>query len=248
MIVSWSNSLMPFEFAAAYDQLNAADDDYRYYAALAARLDAGRVVDLGCGTGSLGVLLATVGCEVVGVDPDQDMLDVARSRPGGERVTWRQGYADALDSDWADLAVMSGHVAQVFVDDAEWRDVLAELRRGLRAGGGLAFETRNPTARGWERWTRRQTSRVVAGGEGEHEFWHELVSVDLPQVTYATYVRDLRTGEQSGDEETLTFRDEATLRADLQRAGFEVEHIHGDWDQSPVTSTSPELIVVATRA
>ena len=152
-----------------------------------------------------------------------------------------------LESGWADLAVMSGHVAQVFVEDVEWTAALTHLRRGLRAGGTLAFETRNPAARGWERWTRDKTLRVTSGDDGDHEFWHETVAVDLPRVTYATYVRGLGTGEESTDEETLAFREEATVRADLEAWGFVVEQIRGDWDGRPVTDASPELIVVATR-
>ncbi|MCM4082515.1 hypothetical protein [Paractinoplanes hotanensis] len=41
------------DFAAAYDELNPADNDHRFYAALAARLGATSVLDLGRGTGTL---------------------------------------------------------------------------------------------------------------------------------------------------------------------------------------------------
>jgi hypothetical protein len=43
------------------------------------------------------------------------------------------------------------------------------------------------------------------------------------------------------------FRDERTLRASLERAGFKVSHVYGDWDQSPAAIASPELIVVARK-
>jgi hypothetical protein len=37
-----------FDFQSAYDELNPADDDYWFYAALAASVGVSRAVDLGC--------------------------------------------------------------------------------------------------------------------------------------------------------------------------------------------------------
>jgi 2-polyprenyl-3-methyl-5-hydroxy-6-metoxy-1,4-benzoquinol methylase len=54
------------------------------------------VVDIGCGTGSLVVRLAGLGLRAVGVDPAAASLDVARAKPGAERVTWVDGDATAV--------------------------------------------------------------------------------------------------------------------------------------------------------
>ncbi|WP_404370460.1 methyltransferase domain-containing protein [Kytococcus sedentarius] len=71
---------MSFDFAASYEALNPADDDYRFYAHLAQQLGATRVLDLGCGTGVLARMLTAQGCVVTGIDPDESMLQVARSK------------------------------------------------------------------------------------------------------------------------------------------------------------------------
>jgi hypothetical protein len=63
-----------FDFRAAYDELNPADDDYRFHAALAAAAGASRTVDLGCGTGTLARMLASGAASVTGIDPDPEML------------------------------------------------------------------------------------------------------------------------------------------------------------------------------
>jgi hypothetical protein len=42
------------------------------------------------------------------------MVARARRRPGGERVRWIVGGADGLGAPGADLAIMTGHVAQFF--------------------------------------------------------------------------------------------------------------------------------------
>jgi SAM-dependent methyltransferase len=239
---------MGFDFQAAYDQLNAGDDDYRFYAGLADRLDAGRVADIGCGTGVLATVLAQAGRHVVGIDPDPEMLRVARQRPGGGLVDWRLGTASDMDSESADLAVMSGHVSQVFLSAAQWHQTLQAIYRGLRPAGVIAFEMRNPGARAWERWHREQTLRTVETSEGPVEFWHETTDVDLPLVTYDTISRNRSTGDTRSSSDTLAFRDESALRADVRRAGFTVISLYGDWDASPVTTASPELILVAAKA
>jgi SAM-dependent methyltransferase len=236
-----------FDFQAAYGELNPADDDYRFYAALAAAAGASRAVDLGCGTGTLARMLASGAASVTGVDPDPEMLRVARSGDPEGRVDWRLGYSDVLESGSADFAVMSGHVAQVFVEDGAWLAALRDLHRALVPGGLLAFESRNPAARKWEEWTRALTLRTVGTPEGAVEFWHETAVVGLPRVSYDTLTRNLRTGEATASRDVLAFRDEQALRKSLEHAGFEVRHVYGDWDRAAPAATSPELIVIARK-
>jgi SAM-dependent methyltransferase len=236
-----------FDFQAAYDELNSADDDYRFYASLAQELGASRVLDLGCGTGVLARLLARNGHAVVGIDPDPDMLRVARDQAGADQVDWRLGYSDSADTGGADLAVMTGHVAQVFVEDSSWRTALTNLHRALAPAGVLAFETRNPAARGWEAWTREATMRTVVADEGSVEFWHETAEVNLPRIAYDTFTRNLSTGEETRTRNLLAFRDREALKASLRDTGFEVTEEIGDWSRAPVTETSPEVVVTARR-
>lgn len=236
---------MSFDFQAAYDELNPADDDYQFYAALAASAGAARAADLGCGTGTLARMLADGGARVTGADPDPAMLRVARAADPGGRIDWRLGSSDVLDPGSADFAVMSGHVAQVFTDDGSWRRVLRGLRRALVPGGLLAFESRNPGARAWETWTRELTLRTVGTPAGPVEFWHQTTGVALPRISYDTLTRSQRTGETTVSGGVLAFRGEQVLRASLGQAGFAVEHVYGDWDRTPPGPASPELIVVA---
>jgi len=236
-----------FDFHAAYDGLNAADDDYRFYAALANERDARRILDLGCGTGVLACLLARNGHEVVGVDPDPEMLRVARSKPGAQVVDFRLGHVDIVAAGSADLAVMTGHVAQVFLEEQSWRTTLRQLHRVLAPAGTLAFETRNPIARAWKAWTREATLRTVLTDDGPVEVWHETMDVVLPRVAYDTCTRNLSTGKETRTRNVLAFRERETLDASLREAGFEVTAEFGDWSRTPVIAASPEIIVVARR-
>jgi SAM-dependent methyltransferase len=182
----WFSARVGFDFQAAYDELNPADRDFRFYAALAAAAGASSAVDLGCGTGTLALLLAAGGAGVTGVDPDPEMLRVARSKDPAGRIDWRLGYSDVIDPGSAAFAVMSGHVAQAFAGDGAWLAALRDLHAALVPGGLLAFESRNPGARAWEAWTRELTLRTVETPGGAVQFWHETAAIDLPLVSYDT--------------------------------------------------------------
>ena len=100
--------------AAHYDADNGERPDFAFYLRLAAKLGSQRVIDIGCGTGRLASRLAATGVEVIGLDPQPTMLALARQQPNAPAVRWLEGTADTLPADWADLVLMTGHVAQYF--------------------------------------------------------------------------------------------------------------------------------------
>jgi hypothetical protein len=79
---------------------------------------------------------------------------------------------------------MTGHVAQFFVEDESWHSVLMAIRRALRPGGHIAFESRNPLVQPWSdekiedhvdwpsRTSRRRVDDPVAG---RVEWWTEIL-------------------------------------------------------------------------
>ena len=192
-------------------------------------------------------MLASHAASVVGVDPDPEMLRVARAKDPEGHIDWRLGYSDVIEPRSAEFAVMSGHVVQVFVEDDAWLAALRDLHRALVPGGLLAFESRNPGAKKWDAWTRELTLRTVETPEGAVEFWHETAAVDMPRVSYDTLTRNLRTGEAVTNRDVLAFRDERALRASLEHVGFKIDHVYGDWDRTPPAIGSPELIMIARK-
>ena len=75
------------------------------------------------------------------------MLALARRGHCGDQVQWIEGDALRLGEVGADLAIMTGHVAQIIRDDEVWSATLAAIRKALGPGGRVAFESRNPLAR-----------------------------------------------------------------------------------------------------
>ncbi|MDR5854036.1 class I SAM-dependent methyltransferase [Caballeronia sp. LZ062] len=234
---------------ALYDTLNPAGPDTAFYVALAE--SAVHVIDLGCGTGLLACELAERGYRVTGVDPSPQMLKVARGRPFGDRVTWIEGDSSALPFvGAADLLVMTGHVAQVFLDDASLLAALGAARRALRPGGRIAFESRNPAARAWENWTPERSLRRVQSADGRAvDVWQERHASPDPlatgRVAFTTHARFDGEAETLRAESELRFRSRDELTLLLNRAGFAQIDWYGDWNRAPVNETSRELIAVA---
>lgn len=147
--------------AAVYDAFDGRREDLAAYLAIADELGAEVVLDVGCGTGSLAVLLARTGRTVVGVDPAAASLAVAAGKDPAGRVTWVHGDATAAPAADADLALMTGNVAQVFLTDEEWARALAAVRAALRPAGHLVFETRRPAQQAWREWLADDAHAVL---------------------------------------------------------------------------------------
>ncbi len=185
-------------------------------------LGARSVLDVGCGTGVLALLLADDGLEVTGVDPARASLDLARAKPGAGRVTWLDGDATTLPPMAVDVATMTANVAQVFVDDADWEATLRGVAAALRPGGHLVFETRVPERRAWEGWTAERTHQVAdVPGVGRVETWTQVGAVEPGLVTFRSTTR-FPDGEERHSDSTLRFRDRDELRRSLAAAGLEV--------------------------
>src|SRR5690349_14260711 len=97
--------------------------------------DAERVLDVGCGTGSLvqGILERTRGTRVVGIDPAEAFVDYARARFAHSRASFDRG--SALKLPYLDASFDRSLSLLVFQFLQQPGVAASEMRRVTRAGG-----------------------------------------------------------------------------------------------------------------
>ncbi|MFF1837711.1 class I SAM-dependent methyltransferase [Streptomyces sp. NPDC058231] len=229
--------------AAIYDPLDPDRSDLDAYVRMAEEFGARRVLDIGCGTGVFALLLADRGLEVVGLDPAKASVDVARGKPGGDRVRWIHGDATALPPLRVDLATMTANVAQAIAAPKDWQETLRGAYRALRPGGRLVFETRDPAVRAWEKWNRKDSYHVTEiPGVGAVESWFQVTEVDGPLVTFrGTYVF-AADGQVLTSDSTLRFRELREIEAELTAQGYVVDEVRDAPDRP-----GREFVLLARR-
>jgi len=195
-----------------YDHLDGERRDLCHYLAIARELGAESILDIGCGTGSFACLLSQQGFEVTGLEPARASLDIARRKPFAERVNWINGDMSTISDVSADLAFMTGNVAQVFLTDESWLATLSQIRKVLNEKGHLVFEVRDPSQKVWLCWNRENTYQKLDIPEiGEVESWCEVTEVAQQLVSFRwTYVF-ASDGKVIASDSTLRFREKAEI-------------------------------------
>lgn len=182
------------EFFAGYERLRTEDAGLN--SAIEAPAIAGllpdvsglRVVDLGCGFGTACLDYARAGASsVVGVDPSERMLEIAR-RIEDPVVTFIQGYAEDVEFPAGSVDVVVSSLAMHYVADLS--AVFARVRVWLAPTGVLVFSMEHPvitaspdgqTDEGWLlrdyfRRGRRDTSWFVDGVVKYHRTVGDVVT------------------------------------------------------------------------
>ncbi|WP_327358743.1 class I SAM-dependent methyltransferase [Streptomyces sp. NBC_01304] len=141
MVVGWEWDETLFEGSAGYYRRGRTPYAPGLADVLAEALELdgqGRLLDVGCGPGTVALLLADEFREIVGVDPDPGMIaearrDAARQGVGG-KARWVRARAEELPADLGTFTVAT------FAQSFHWMDrdpVAATVRGMLRPGGAL---------------------------------------------------------------------------------------------------------------
>lgn len=152
------------------------------------------ILDVGCGTGSLAVLLHRVEprARIVGIDPDPDVLAVARSKAADSDVQWRVGMGDALVESVGAESV-TGVVSSLVLHQCPVpmkRAVLRSMFAALRSEGRLVIADygRQRT------WLMRLAFRIVQLADGRADTQPNADGI-VPNLISEAGFRDVREAE-----------------------------------------------------
>ncbi|WP_333615301.1 class I SAM-dependent methyltransferase [Glutamicibacter sp.] len=212
--------------ARLYDPLDPDRSDLETYTQLITALDAHKILDVGCGTGTFACTMAAAGFEVTGVDPADASLAVARKKPAAARVHWVHGTVHDLPTADFDAAVMTANVAMVFTDDAQWQNTLQRIALALKPEGTLIFEARRPELRAWERWTEQLTRETtMVAGQGAVTTWVQVLGYANELLRFRETFR-FEDGTELISESTLRYRSREHIEATLNAAGFDIRGVY----------------------
>lgn len=181
-------------------------------------LEGCRVLDAGCGTGTLAISMAVQGHRVTAVDLSEPLLAVAREKDSTASVRWVRGDITDLDVGGPfDLITCVADVLNHLETPDEWERAFRSFAAHLRPGGWLLFDvmtclglegldtyTAQDRALGvlilgiiWEPSERRSTLKMTSFVPSDRPGYYERASgtiTEWGQPVPAIYERLARAG------------------------------------------------------
>jgi SAM-dependent methyltransferase len=244
------------DYAAFYDWENARTvqrRDVRFWERLALAAE-GPVLELGCGTGRISVPLARSGATLVGIDRSEPML--ARAR----RKLRRGHYAGSASLVLGDirnlpfrarrfpLAMAPYGILQSLTREPDLRATLESVARVLPKGGRFGIDL-VPDLPRWSEYTSRKTldgrmgdTRISLVESVRQDRARRLTIFDQRYVTS-------RRGRRRIHRFSLTFRTLTVpqMARRLERAGFRVDAVLGDYQGGPWDDRADVWVILASR-
>jgi SAM-dependent methyltransferase len=237
-----------------------ADVDFYLHLARSAK---GRILELGCGTGRILIPTAAAGCEIVGLDFSKAMLagcrEKLRKQPKGVRRRVRLVRGNMASFDLKEVFALITTPFRSFQHLLSVEDQLSCLRcanRHLKKGGRLVLDVFHVNPR------MTYEPRFLLETE-------DVAEVELPdgrKVRRCGRIVSYHRAEQYNDIELIHYvkhpdgREERLVQALplryffryevehlLARCGFRVLELFGNYDKSPLTNDSPEMVFLAEK-
>jgi SAM-dependent methyltransferase len=244
-------------YAAFYDWENAQTiqrRDVAFWRRIAGAAQ-GRILELGTGTGRVAIPLARDGLSLTGVDYSQAMLDRARRRAArqrlGGRLTLARGDMRALPfRRGAFRLVMAPYgVLQSLTREQDLTAALASVHRVLAAGGRFVIDLVPDLVE----WAEYEGKKTLSGTMGRDTRVSLVESVRQdPRRRLTIFDQRYTTvcgGRRKVHDFSLTFRTVSVqgMRRRLERHGFTVDAVLGDYLGGPLDARADVWVMLASR-
>ena len=203
-----------------------------------------RVLDAGCGTGTLALSLSREGHEVAGIDFSDAMLDVARAKDPENRIAWKQADVTAFDLGQKPFDVVTcvgdtlNHLSRI----EEWEAAFKAFARHLRPGGALYFDVMTRKGLQWldtYQVTDREDRVLILGFIYEPAEGRSTMKLtSFRRVEGSTY-------ERVSDTVTEWGHPVASIFQALEESGF--KNVERLWGRAELPEDDERLTVIATR-
>jgi SAM-dependent methyltransferase len=264
-------------YAPFYDWENARTlgrRDVPFWRRIALEAD-GRVLELGCGTGRISLPLVRAGVSLVGIDRSEPMLDRAR-RPLAKLTSKKGPYPFSTSSqrkrgtapfseppglvrgdirmlpfgpDSFSAVIAPYGVLQSLLADRDLAAALDSVARVIEPGGTFGLDL-VPDVPNWREYSNRVQLRGPAA-RGVHLTLIESVRQDRVRqlTTFEQRYVERRNGRSTEHRFELTFRTVSVqrMRTRLDRAGFVVDHVLGDYRGRPWDERADVWIILAKK-
>ena len=222
----------------------------------------GMVLEVGCGTGRILIPAARQGVEITGLDKSSRMLAQCEARLADEPPEVQQNVtlvrADMRDFDLGrqfSIIMIPFRPLQHLITVSEQISALRAMHRHLEPGGRLMFDVFNP-----------KIQYLIDDNSREREDTAEVALPDGRSFRRTARVAAVHVAAQYSEIEMIYYVREADGTTQrlvqgfpmrwywryevehlLARCGFRVKAVFGDFNRSPLTDVSPEMIFMAER-
>ncbi|KGR78852.1 class I SAM-dependent methyltransferase [Ureibacillus manganicus] len=217
----------------------------------------GPIIDVACGTGRITIPLAKEGYKLIGVDIHKGMLEEAKSKSSNNllQVEWIEQDCTNMNINTISKLIYSvGNSFQHFLTNEAQDRFISSVYKHLDDEGVFIFGTRFPSA---EELLQPPTE----------EYWRSYIDNDtqitvdvftlsnydsLNQIQHYTTIRKYRNLNGDLIKETKTnIRLRYVFPKEMERIlfnnGFKILHLYSDWNKTPLTNDSYEMIYVCKK-
>lgn len=207
--------------------------------------EAGKVLDLACGTGNMSILFARDNYQVTGVDRSSGMLEVARQKAKEEGLEINFIEADLCSfqvKERYDLAISLFDSLNYILKLEDLKKVFKNVYDSLRDGGIFVFDVNTIS-----RLMSIEPGTTILNGEDYTCIWEDIVNKEekLWQVKLKIYHKD--TGEYHEEFHQETGYKIADLKEGLKEAGFQDMDVYNAYTFTEASDSDNRIYFVALK-
>lgn len=217
----------------------------------------GPIIDLACGTGRITIPLASKGFRLIGVDLHAGMLEQAKRKTQelDLQIEWLEQDCTRLNLNCkSSLIYMVGNSIQHFHTNESQNLLLTSIHRHLEEDGVFIFGTRFPNAEELLQPSTEEYWKTYNDPTCKKEV--DVFTISdydaLSQIQHYTTVRkfkdvDGRVVEEKRTNISLRYTYPQEMGRLLSENGFEILHVYKDWNETPISNDSYEMIYVCRK-